>query len=981
MALNPADITVVSRLLDEALALPLAERSAWLNGLPAEHLRHADTLRGMLEQADGLASDPMLDGLPHIGPDASVAQAQELVGPYRLLREIGHGGMGSVWLAERADGAFKRQVALKLPRLAWGAGLAERMAREREIGMLLEHPNIARLYDAGVDEHGRPYLALEFVDGQPIDVWCDAQGLNVRDRLRLFLQVAKAVAYAHGRLVVHRDLKPLNVLVTADGQAHLLDFGIAKLLSDVALNEPALTQQGQVLTPHYASPEQVAGEPITVQSDVYSLGVLLYELLTGTLPIAPKRSTLGAVEDAILEGDALPASSRVKDSVRVKALRGEVDAILAKAMQREPARRYATADGLSMDIERHLNGETVTARPDSVGYRLRKAVRRHWVGVAAMGAVLAAVLAAGSVAVVQASRASNEAERARVVKQFIVDVFKLNSPDSVSNAQLRKLPAEMLLDHGARSIEKRFAGQPSLQAELYGVVGGIFSDMGVPVVAADYATRQVATLTSIKASDVEQAQALFLLAKTFYDQKRDQDAEITARRAISLAKFDLDLELRAKVLRARTLHRLGQVEGARRELVSVEHSLLQLPPIPSAARAGALELRASFLEGDNRFDEALKASSDAIAEAVAAEGALSRTAIDIRLKLANGLFSRNRDKEARLQSEAALAALRELGGANEIRAAMEESRFARKAYEMGASKFEDARLTIERVQSLISGRGQMVPDSVLARIEMDLGLVLFHFGKVEQGDRLIDPAATRLQLGTSALGERWWVVAWHGAAAMDAGRHVEADMLLRERLALRKQMGQGSVPFAAYDYVYVAINLGMLGRPKEGLGVLAAAPSFEVERGDAASGGAYPEAIKWAQAQLMLDSGDPLAALKLIPEGAEKPVYELDRIDVTETGLVFGEALCASGQREKGLGILLARIANVAPNTYPHAPRLAYARAVAGHCALLAGLRPLAQQLAALSRAAFTAQPGVSPYFKAPLTKLERALGHKLPPV
>src|SRR6185503_16576262 len=226
------------------------------------------------------------------------------------------------------------------PRLAWGAGLAERMACERDIGALLAHPNIARLYDAGVDASGRPYLALEYIDGQPLDAWCDSQALGVPERLRLFLQVARAVAYAHGRLVVHRDLKPSNVLVTADGQAHLLDFGIARLLHDAAPGDLGLTQeQGRVLTPHYASPEQIQGEPITVASDVYSLGVLLYELLTAPLPFQ--------------------ASTRARDNGTARALRGEIDAILGRALKRVPASRYAGVDALVQDIERHLNGERV----------------------------------------------------------------------------------------------------------------------------------------------------------------------------------------------------------------------------------------------------------------------------------------------------------------------------------------------------------------------------------------------------------------------------------------------------------------------------------------------------------------------------------------------------------------------------------------------------------------------------------------------
>ena len=224
--------------------------------------------------------------LPHeaasLPADESDLQPGALVGPYRLLRELGIGGMGAVWLAERADGTLKRQVALKLPRAAWSRGLAERMARERDILASLEHPHIARLYDAGTDAQGRPFLALEYVEGQPIDVYCHERALNIPARLQLLLQVAHAVAFAHSRLVIHRDLKPSNILVTADGQVRLLDFGIAKLMEGDRTQETQLTQlAGRALTLDYASPEQIRGEPIGTASDVYSLGVVAYELLAG----------------------------------------------------------------------------------------------------------------------------------------------------------------------------------------------------------------------------------------------------------------------------------------------------------------------------------------------------------------------------------------------------------------------------------------------------------------------------------------------------------------------------------------------------------------------------------------------------------------------------------------------------------------------------------------------------------------------------
>ena len=287
----------VSLLLDKALALPPAEREPWLRSLDGEHATHRETLRELLSHAASVETGDFLATLPRLGEPADTAALSEpaagdSVGPYRLVRELGSGGMGSVWLAERADGALKRNVALKLPRMAWARGLAERMGRERDILATLEHPNIARLYDAGVDRHGRPFLALEYVEGRPIDVVANDRALDVAERIGLLLQVCTAVAFAHARLVVHRDLKPGNILVTAEGNVRLLDFGIAKLMQGGSAKETHLTQwAGRALTLDYASPEQIKGEPIGTASDVYSLGVVAFELLTGSRPYRLKRGS------------------------------------------------------------------------------------------------------------------------------------------------------------------------------------------------------------------------------------------------------------------------------------------------------------------------------------------------------------------------------------------------------------------------------------------------------------------------------------------------------------------------------------------------------------------------------------------------------------------------------------------------------------------------------------------------------------------
>ncbi len=413
--------SAISQLLDEALALLPQERAAWLESLCGDKARHRATLRALLQTQSDLEEDDFLQTLPPLVPPAAQAiaadltepRAGELVGPYRLIRELGRGGMGLVWLAERSDGVAARRVALKLPRQAWGRALAERLAREREILAGLEHEHIARLYDAGTDSLGRPFIAMQHIEGEAIDAYCERRGLGLTDRIALLLQAMEAVAHAHARLVVHRDLKPGNVLVSAEGRVTLLDFGVAKLLQDGLTGATALTEfAGRALTPDYASPEQIRGEPLGTASDVYSLGVLAYELLARAKPYRLTRGTAAELEESITLVDPPAASDAAPTPALRKALRGDLDAILGKALKKSVMDRYPSVDAFALDLRRHLRGEPVLARPDSKAYRVAKFVGRHRLAVAMGAGAAVSLLAGGAVAAWQAHVAGEQAQRA-----------------------------------------------------------------------------------------------------------------------------------------------------------------------------------------------------------------------------------------------------------------------------------------------------------------------------------------------------------------------------------------------------------------------------------------------------------------------------------------------------------------------------------------------------------------------------------------
>jgi serine/threonine-protein kinase len=443
------------------------------------------------------AGGPLWEALARDYSAALLFEPGERIGAYRIVRVLGRGGMATVYLAERADGQFEQAVALKVLDVSRDFdSLAARFAQERRILARLEHPNIARLIDGGATRTGQPYVVMEYVDGEPIDKYCDRHGLSVEERITLFMDVASAVQYAHGHLIVHRDIKPSNILVTENGEPKLLDFGIAKLL-DPDSTAPVTRSALHPMTPEYASPEQVRGELLTTASDVYQLGYLLYHLLTGRSPYSCDRRNVAAMVQAICKVEpARPSiavtgpvdTQDVKDSVDERCtarsttaerlrrrLTGDLDNVLLTALHKNPARRYPSAFHLRDDLRRHLEGLPVTARKDTFGYRARKFVRRHRAGVAASVLVILSLAGGLGVALWQAQEKAREAANAEAVKDFMLSLFERADPELPRGDAMTVMA---LLEQGSARVENELSGQPKTQAELFMILGNVFLRLG-----------------------------------------------------------------------------------------------------------------------------------------------------------------------------------------------------------------------------------------------------------------------------------------------------------------------------------------------------------------------------------------------------------------------------------------------------------------------------------------------------------------------
>lgn len=776
-------------------------RALLLESLSRDDATLADELRSLL--AAGAARGPMDAMADRLAPVSRLLDdaVPSRIGPYRIIRELGRGGMGVVYLAERADGQYEQRVAIKLiANTQVDDPLHKRFLAERQILAGLVHPNIARLLDGGLLADGRPYLVLEYVDGLTITEWCDRHALDLRARLRLFMDVCAAVQHAHRQLVIHRDLKPSNILVSEDGRVHLLDFGIAKLIDParaIAL-EPETRHELRPMTPEYASPEQVRGDPLSTASDIYSLGVLLHVLLSGRSPYRLARTSLVDVASAVVEQDPerlsvraargdIAAAERGSTPERLaRELAGDLDGIVLMAMRKEPALRYASADMLRLDIERFLSGRPVTANRGGRRYRIGKFVRRHRLEVAAVALMMSGLVAGLTLALVARERAARERDRAEQalaqsegVTDFMMELFRSGDLDDTVSAN--GLTALDLLRRGTARANA-LSGQPAVQAQLLDVVGQMSLHLGRLDEAQRLLEQSVAVRRrSVRADSTALATTLIhlawvLRARGANDSARTLVTEALATRRRVLPANHIDV--------AEALYELGWLTGGPLQEQLYRQAIDILPSTgPAAARrVTLLQALSTNMRRQGRWPDAVETDREALRVAERAFGPDHHATGSAMIHLADHV----RDIEQDLPTA---------------------ERLLRRGLVLMARQYGENSLRLvhglQSLGTLLSSRGDAEAEQVFRRViairraatgpehpQIADGLQLLA-GELARQGRLTEAEGLQRQAlahSVRTLGARHTVVTSRrlpelGQILARQGRHAEADALFEEALA------------------------------------------------------------------------------------------------------------------------------------------------------------------------------------------------------
>jgi serine/threonine-protein kinase len=716
------------------------DRDARLEELCAEDIELKRLIRSMLEaDADERPfADAVSDAIAGAA-DAAHAPEGRKVGRYRLLSEIGSGGMGTVYAAERDD-EFHQRVAIKIVRGLLDPDRLRRFRAERQILASLEHPHIARLLDGGTTDEGFPYIVMEYVDGVPLDEYVRSHALEVRARLALFLDIASAVSYAHRQLVVHRDIKPANIIVTADGTAKLLDFGIAKLLSEDEGFAPVRTITGlRLLTPEYAAPEQVRGGAITTTTDVYGLGVLLYEVLTAQRPHQFSTLTPQEIEHVVCDEDPR------KPSALVATLDPDLDVIVMTALQKEPTMRYASVDAFAADVRRFLEGRPIEARPATWRYRGRRFALRHAVGVVVTTLFATFIFVSAVVMMVQARRIARERDTAEQVSRFLIEIFQVSDP---GQARGNSVTARELLDRGAERITSELEGEPIVQARLMDTIGSVYGALGLSDRAGEIYERSLAVHERASGRrDPETARAIAGLADTLRERAQYDKAETLQREVLDIRREtlgamhpDVAASLNALGLTLTARAKYDEAEKLLRESAAMTRATLGPQHLQVAIVLNnlgqLLRRRASYDESEQVLREALEIRR----RSLAAPHPLLANSV---MQLGQVLADRGRFDEAEpLMRESLAMRERVLGADHQV---------------VGISS--------NNLASLLQDKGDYAAAEPLYRRALAIGVK-------SQGPRHPETAVTMNNLAT-LLGEM--------------GRPADAEPLLRQALAIRRE--------------------------------------------------------------------------------------------------------------------------------------------------------------------------------------------------
>lgn len=763
----------LSVLMDEALALPLGERDAFCAAVEKINVEHAALLRELLQAHAAAESSGFLERT--ISPDAVLAQIEATgdhavqpkragveLGPYRLIRKLGEGGMSSVWLAERDHGTFSRQVALKcLPAYYGNAEFRERLLKEAMILGRLSHAGIAQLFDAGLSRDGEPYMALELVEGEPITEYCDRLKLDLKSRVRLVAEACEAIAFLHSHSIVHRDIKPSNVFVDKNGRVKLLDFGIAKILDDAATD--ATQVSGMAFTPEYAAPEQLTGGHITTATDVYAVGVLLYRLLTGTRPYARGAAPM-VVASAVLNtmpsrpstlflptgGVSGDEAQRIADgrNATVKQLRSalldDLDNILLKCLEKESQRRYVTVDALRLDLLAHVESRPVQARPSSLLYLARKFASRHRGGVGAGAVALTGLVAAIGFGAWQARQTQLEAANTKRVLSFLQTLIAEANPSSTGVETITVLD---LLKRAPETAKKQFPENPALQYEVLKPVEAILRELGSMQPLEVVQSEMVRLLDKGAASNTDERDAMrlshaFTLIESEKGEQADVIVEEVMKRLEAAKHTDTLTYSRALMFKANLLMlNRNTVEAAEFAKRSYQIAAKILPAGDARRIEAASKVIGTLVAGYRIEDAADVANRELLPEYIEREQSATRR-FEYRMLSATVAMNVGEVRSASKQFESLIDEGRRLYGAQQnvyvylllisSRAHLEAARYS---------------LAIEQLREALSviSKGELATDTMsVVNTNADLALALAY-------DGAINDATARLQVAASAL--------------------------------------------------------------------------------------------------------------------------------------------------------------------------------------------------------------------------------------